>query len=79
VDEVNAAVKKYIQTDDFHAVLVTNNAEEVKAYLEKDQPSPMKYNAPPEQQVLDTDVTIEKIKVEPTDIEIIPVAKMFQQ
>jgi len=79
VDEVNAAVKKYIQTDDFHAVLVTNNAEEVKAYLEKDQPSPMKYNAPPEQRVLDADVTIQKIEVEPTEIQIVPVAKMFQQ
>jgi zinc protease len=79
VDEVNAAVKKYIQTDDYYAVLVTNNAEEVKAYLEKDQPSPMKYNAPPEQQVLDADVTIQKIEVDPTKIRIVPVAKMFQE
>jgi zinc protease len=79
VDEVNATVKKYIQTDDFHAVLVTNNAEEVKAYLEKDQPSPMKYNTPPEQQVLDADVTIQNIEVEPTQISIVPVAKMFQE
>ncbi|MGB6334957.1 MAG: pitrilysin family protein [Thermoanaerobaculia bacterium] len=79
LEEVNAAAKKYIRTDDYHAVLVTNNAAEVKAYLEQDQPSPMKYNAAPEQQVLDADTTIEKIKVAPSDIEIVPVAKMFQQ
>jgi zinc protease len=79
VDEVNAAVKKYIRTDDYHAVLVTNNAGEVKAYLEGDQPSPMKYNTPPDKPVLDADVTIQKIKVEPDTISIVPVAEMFQK
>jgi zinc protease len=79
VDEVNAAVKKYIQTDDYHAILVTNNAGEVKAYLEGDQPSPMKYNTPPDKPVLDADVSIQKIKVEPDTISIVPVAEMFQE
>ena len=34
VDDVNAALRKYLQTENFHSVLVTKNAADVQAYLE---------------------------------------------
>ena len=79
LEQVNEAITRHLSTDNFHAVLVTANAEEVKKYLEADEPSPMKYNAPPEAEVLKADETIEKIKVRPDSIEIISIEDMFQR
>jgi len=79
VDEVNAAIRKYFQTDDFHAVLVTNNAEDVKAYLETGEPSPMQYNTAPEPEVVVDDKIIEVVEVTPASITIVPVVEMFQR
>ena len=79
VDEVNAAIKKYLQTENFYSVLVTNNAADVQAYLEADEPSPMQYNTEPEAQVIEDDKTIEAIKVAPDGFSIIPIEEMFQR
>ena len=45
VDQVNAAIRKYFQTDNYQAVFVTANAQKLKETLEKDEPSPKTYNA----------------------------------
>jgi len=79
VEEVNRAAKKYLQTDNFEAVVVTNHAADFKATLEKEQASPMKYNSQPAAAVLEADKTIEALKVKPTSIEIIPIAQMFEK
>ena len=78
LEQVNAAVKKYIRADDYRAVFVTNNAADVKAYLESDEPSPMTYNASPGDDVLEADKTIEKLVVEPSSIEIVEVGTLFE-
>ena len=79
VDDVNAAVRKYLQTDNFQAVLVTNNAAEVQAYLAAGDPSPMHYNTEPDPQVVEDDKVIEVLEVNPAGFEIIPVEEMFQR
>lgn len=79
VDDVNAAIKKYLTTDNFHAVMVTNNAEEVKAALEADESSPMVYNTDPEPEVVEADKLIDAIKVAPDSITIVPIEEMFQR
>ena len=78
VEEVNEAIAKFLRSDSFHGVFVTADAEEVKAYLEADEPSPMKYNTPPEAEVAKADKIIDKIKVGPNSIEIVSVQDMFQ-
>lgn len=78
VDDVNKAVKKHIDTKSFEAVFVTPDAAAVKAYLEGDEPSPMTYNSEVGDEVKEADKTIEKIAVKPSEIEIVPVAEMFQ-
>ena len=45
VGEVNAAIKKYLSTDNYEAVVVTANAQQLKDTLQKDDPSPKTYNA----------------------------------
>jgi zinc protease len=78
VAEVNAAAKKHLRTDAYRAVLVTDDAAAVEAYLEAGEPSPITYNAEVPEEVTEADVTIQKLPVEPTAIEIVPVATVFE-
>jgi zinc protease len=79
VDQVNAVIKKYLQTDNYDAVFVTANAQKLKETLEKDEPSPKTYNATPEPDVVEADKTIQALKVKPTSIRILPVDQVFQK
>jgi zinc protease len=79
VAEVNAAVKKYLSTDNYTAVFVTDDAQQLKDALQKDQPSPKTYNAAVAADVTETDKTITAIKVQPTSIEVVPVAQVFEK
>jgi len=78
VDDVNAAVKKYIQTDDYEAVMVTKTAKETAIALLQDEPSPMEYNSEVDDQVKADDEGIDDLEVDPTSITIVPVAEMFE-
>jgi zinc protease len=79
VNEVNAAIKKYLSTDNYEAVLVTANAQQLKDTLQKDDPSPKTYNAQPEPEVVEADKTIQALKVKPTSIQILPIDQVFQK
>jgi zinc protease len=79
VDQVNAAIKKYFQTDNYQAVFVTANAQKLKETLEKDDPSPKTYNATPGADVIEADKTIQALKVKPGSIRILPVDQVFQK
>ena len=79
VDQVNAAIKKYLQTDNYQAVFVTANAQKLKDTLEKDDPSPKTYNATPGSDVIEADKTIQALKVKPGSIRILPVDQVFQK
>lgn len=78
LDDVNQAIRSHLRTDNFHGVLVTADAEAVKSYLEADEPSPMEYNAPPEDEVIEADKSIHKIQVKPASVAIVSVQDMFQ-
>jgi zinc protease len=79
LEEVNAAIKKYLSTESYDAVFVTANAESLKETLQKDEPSPKAYNSQVAPDVLAADKTIQAIKVQPTRIDIVPVAQTFQR
>jgi zinc protease len=78
VAEVNAAAKKHLRTDAYRAVLVTDDAAAVESYLEAGEPSPITYNAEVPAEVTEADLVIQKLPVEPTAIEIVPVATVFE-
>ena len=79
VADVNAAIKKYLRTDAYNAVLVTANAQQLKDTLQKDDPSPKQYNSKVEDEILEDDKKIQGLKVQPTKIDIVPVAQVFQK
>jgi zinc protease len=78
LEEVNAAVKKYLRTDAYQAVLVTDDAAAVATYLEAGEPSPITYNAEVPAAVTTADEAIVKLAVEPTAVTIVPVAEVFE-
>lgn len=78
VEQVNRAVKKYLHTESYDAVFVTDAAAEVKAALLADEPSPITYGSKKPEDVLEADKVIQKVPVRPTGVEIVPVGEMFQ-
>lgn len=79
LEQVNAAAKKYLSTDNYTAVLVTAGAEGLKQTLMKDEPSPKTYDSKVDDAVLATDKSIVPLAVKPTSIDILPIAQAFQK
>jgi zinc protease len=79
VDQVNAAVKKYISTDNYEAVIVTDNAAQLKDLLQKDAASPKTYGSPVPPDTAEADKTVQALPVKPTSIEIVPAADLYKK
>jgi zinc protease len=79
VAEVNAAIRKYLSTDNYQAVMVTANAAALKDTLQKDDPSPKTYNSQVDPKITAGDKAIVPLKVAPTKIDVVPVAEVFQK
>ncbi|MFP5284603.1 MAG: M16 family metallopeptidase [Thermoanaerobaculia bacterium] len=79
VEDVNAAIKKYLSLDNFAAVLITDNAAQVKETLQKDAPSPKTYNSPVAADIAEADKIIQAIPVKPTAVEVVPVAELYER
>jgi zinc protease len=79
LQEVNAAIKKYLDPDDWDVVMVTNNARQLEETLRKDAPSPKTYNSQVPETVLAEDKVFQALPVKPTAVEIVPVAEVFQK
>jgi zinc protease len=78
-EQVNAAARKYLDSTNFDAVVVTGNAQQLKDILQKDDPSPKTYTNPVAPAVLEADKTIQALKIQPTKIEVVPVDQVFQK
>ena len=79
VEQVNAAARKYLDPASFEAIVVTNNAGPFKATLQKDAPSPKKYESQVPPSVLEADKTIQALKVKPTKIDVVAIDQVFQK
>jgi zinc protease len=80
LEEVNRVIKKYLQYENIKIVVITKDADDVKQAVASNRPSPIKYNAPKPQEILEEDKIISnfKLNVEPAEIEIVPVDQVFQ-
>jgi zinc protease len=79
LDDVNRVLRKYLRTDDYVVVMVTGNARQLADTLRKDEPSPKTYNAEVAPAILEVDKQFVGLKVQPTDVRIVPVAEVFQK
>jgi zinc protease len=79
VDQVNATVKKYIDTDNYEAVIVTDNAAELKEALQKDAASAKTYGSPVPPDTAEADKTVQSLAVKPTSIQVVPAADFYKK
>ena len=81
LEDVNRAIKKHLQADNVKIVVVTKDAEAFKRTAVEGKPSPISYTSMPPKEILDEDKIIEsyKLSFNPTEVEVIPVARVFQK
>jgi zinc protease len=78
--DVTRAVRRYLRTEKLSIAIVANHAEDLRRQLASDDPSPMTYNTPKPQEILDVDKVVEKwpLNLKAEAIKIIPVEQVFQ-
>jgi zinc protease len=81
LDDVNRAIKKYLQAENVKIVVVTKDAEAFKQAAISGKPSPIHYTSPPPKEILDEDKVIESFKLNfnPKRVEVVPVEQVFQK
>jgi zinc protease len=79
-EEVNQALKKYLQYQNMQIVIVTNDAATLKEALVNDQPSPITYSTPKPSSVLEEDKSIYNypLNIKPDKVKIVKVEELFQ-
>jgi zinc protease len=79
-EQVNKAIRRYLRTDRLVIVAVAANGEALKQQLASPDPSPIAYNSPKPDAILEEDKTIENwpLNLAPENITVIPGDKVFQ-
>jgi zinc protease len=80
LEDVNAAIKKYIQYDNIKFAFITKDAESLKNDLLSNKPSPIEYDTPKPAEVMEEDKIISTylINFNPEKIKIVPVEDLFK-
>jgi len=80
VHDVNRAIRRRLQRDSLHVVVVGKNCEALRAALLANAPSPMTYNSPKPEQVLEEDKLVARWRfdIKPDAIQVVPVETVFE-
>src|SRR5688572_7443172 len=80
LEDVNNALRKYLKSNGMRIAIITKDAEGLRKAILNNLPSPITYNAPKPKEITDEDKLIEayKINVNPEDVKIVPVDRVFQ-
>jgi zinc protease len=78
--DVNRAIRKHLRADRLQIVGVTKDAEKLKAVLTGDAATPIQYNSPKPQDILDEDKIVEKwpLNLSAADVSVVPVDSVFE-
>jgi len=78
--DVNRAIKKYLKSDDMRIVIVTRDGETLHNAIVNNTSSPITYNSPKPQAILDEDKIIQdyRINVRPENVKVVAVDQVFQ-
>ena len=78
--EVNAAIRRHLKSDFMRVVMVTKDAEKLKADILAGKPSPITYNSPKPEEILEEDKIIQEypIPTQPEWVTVTPVGQVFQ-
>jgi zinc protease len=80
VADVNAAIRKHMRAENIEIVGVAKDADAIRAALASDGPTPVQYNAPKPQEVLDEDKVVERwpLRLRKEDVTVVPVGTVFE-
>jgi zinc protease len=80
VDDVNKAVKKHLRPDRLQIVAIADDVEGLSKQLLSGAPSPMEYNSPKPDEILEEDKKVERyaIPVKPEWMKVVPVSSVFE-
>lgn len=81
LEDVNMAIKKHIKYDNLVIAASTQGAEKYAEELTSGEPSPITYDTPKPDDVMEEDKEIEifPLGIKMDDIEIVPVSEMFEK
>lgn len=79
-DDVNRAIKRHLRTERLQIVAVSKDAAGLKDKLASGAPSPMTYNSPKPQPLLDEDKVVDRwnLGLRAEDIRVMPLEQVFQ-
>jgi zinc protease len=77
-EDVNRAIRKNLRADRLEIVGIAKDATQLRDALKSDAPSPVQYNSPKPQEVLDEDKIVERLPLRLEDIKIVPVTTVFE-
>src|SRR5947209_3343484 len=63
LEDVNRAIRKYLKSDDMRIVIITKNGKALRDAIINNTSSPMTYNSPKPQAILDEDKIIQSYKI----------------
>jgi zinc protease len=80
VDDVNAAIRKHIRTENLEIVGVAKDTDALRTALTMDGPTPVHYNGPKAQDVLDEDKVVERwpLHLDAENVAVVPVGTVFE-
>ena len=80
LEQVNAAIRRHLRAEKLQIVAVSANAEQLKQQLAGSGPTPIQYNSAKPADILAEDKLVEKLDLglRPGDIQIVPVATVFE-
>jgi zinc protease len=80
LDDVNRALRQHLTTDRMRIVVVTKDAQAFRDAVLRNQPSPIVYNSPKPQAIMDEDKVIQtyRISVKAEDVVVAPVERVFE-
>jgi zinc protease len=81
LDDVNRVIRQHLQTDNLAIVAIAPNTEELAAALVADAPSPITYNSPMSDEILQEDAVVEvyPLGIRSEDVRVIPVGDVFER
>ena len=78
--EVNAAIKRHLRADNLEIVGIAKDTDALRTALTGSDATPMHYNSPKEQNVLDEDKIVERfpLGLRKEDVTVVPVGTVFE-
>lgn len=79
LDDVNKAIRKYLQTSNLRIAMITKDAAALRTALVSDAPSPMTYTTPKPPDVMEEDkvISVYPLKISADKVVIVPVDSTF--